>query len=691
MTVAVKKYNPGFLTDEQVIESFCVRTNELETIIESLRESTGNSSSHSIVIGPRGSGKTHLLRRVAAEVNRNDALAEFFTIIFAEESYEVSSCGEFWLECLYHLSEQAPDHERGNLNLTYEDLRTETDDRTLTERCLGALLDFADRHQKRLLLVVENLNMLFADIGEPEVGWQLRKTLQTEPRIVLLASATSRFEEIDDPQRAMYDLFRAVTLRPLVTDECLELWQAVSGLPTTLQNVRPLEILTGGNPRLITIIATFGAGRSFQELMDNLLDLVDDHTEYFKSHLEHLPPQERRVYLALARLWQPATTKEVADLARVNTNQCSALLKRLTDRGVVTIEGGTPRRREYYLTERLYNVYYLLRRGSGTERMVETLIDFMVSWYSPEELLDIVERTYLTAYASNIPPPDIFMPVANASLDAAYALAKQGDRDAALSILGRLADGSATIDTPESQYLQLIALNHKAALLTLTNRNEEAIEVCDLLVDLCDARRSIVPREKSSYLKGRAFTYKGMGLEAMNDLSSAIRAFESALIELKPLEISLDRDLFDMSIDTALLGKSIALWRNSELLEATPPLDSIIERYKGNTNRQTAERAALALRYKGKILSEAGLVLDDHEIALLLELLKQTGLQAFVNDALIGYIRRVGPVTALKTIQESGVAEVLLPFVTALQQELGQKPRVPKEVEEVAKDIRERF
>ena len=159
--------------------------------------------------------------------------------------------------------------------------------------------------------------MLFADIGEPEVGWQLRKTLQTEPRIVLLASATSRFEEIDDPQRAMYDLFRAVTLRPLVTDECLELWQAVSGLPTTLQNVRPLEILTGGNPRLITIIATFGAGRSFQELMDNLLDLVDDHTEYFKSHLEHLPPQERRVYLALARLWQPATTKEVADLARV--------------------------------------------------------------------------------------------------------------------------------------------------------------------------------------------------------------------------------------------------------------------------------------------------------------------------------------------------------------------------------------
>ena len=56
--------------------------------------------------------------------------------------------------------------------------------------------DYADRHGKRMVLVVENLNMLFADIGDPDAGWRLRHTLQTEPRIVLLGSATSRFDEI---------------------------------------------------------------------------------------------------------------------------------------------------------------------------------------------------------------------------------------------------------------------------------------------------------------------------------------------------------------------------------------------------------------------------------------------------------------------------------------------------------------
>ena len=63
MTVAIKKYNPGFLADSEIISSFCVRTGEFESIIESVRECTGNSNTHTIVIGPRGSGKTHLLLR----------------------------------------------------------------------------------------------------------------------------------------------------------------------------------------------------------------------------------------------------------------------------------------------------------------------------------------------------------------------------------------------------------------------------------------------------------------------------------------------------------------------------------------------------------------------------------------------------------------------------------------------------
>ena len=82
MAVDIKKYNPGFLTDDNIVASFCVRTGELQSLLESLRGNTGNSNVHSnvhsLVIGPRGSGKTHLLLRVAAEVRRDPSLAGSF-------------------------------------------------------------------------------------------------------------------------------------------------------------------------------------------------------------------------------------------------------------------------------------------------------------------------------------------------------------------------------------------------------------------------------------------------------------------------------------------------------------------------------------------------------------------------------------------------------------------------------------
>lgn len=398
----IKKYNPGFLTDQELVDSFCVRTGEFALLVEALRESTGNSNPHAIVIGPRGSGKTTLLLRVVAEVRRDPALqAAWFPVVFPEESYGISTFGEFWLQCLFNLAHQAPrGKDEPDLSRTYEELLPVRDDRLLADLALAAILDFADTQGKRLLLLVENLNSLFNEIGNPGVGWELRKTLQCEPRIFLLGSATSRFEEIDNVKRALYDLFQVHTLKRLDTEGCATLWRNVSERDIDPRAIRSLEILTGGNPRLLSIVAEFGSRISFRELMEDLLDLVDDHTEYFRSHLEALGAQERRVYLALATLWKPSTAKQVSAIARMSASHCSAVLKRLVDRGEVIRSGGIPRRREYYLAERMYNIYYLLRRGRGTNQVVEALVRFMTAFYSRSELVNIFRG--ITAESSSV-------------------------------------------------------------------------------------------------------------------------------------------------------------------------------------------------------------------------------------------------------------------------------------------------
>ena len=97
----LRKYNPAFLSDSELIDGFCVRRVEFQLLVETLRETEGDSNVHRIVIGPRGSGKTTLLLRVVLEVGRDQELSDkFFALVLPEERYEVATPGEFWIECL---------------------------------------------------------------------------------------------------------------------------------------------------------------------------------------------------------------------------------------------------------------------------------------------------------------------------------------------------------------------------------------------------------------------------------------------------------------------------------------------------------------------------------------------------------------------------------------------------------------
>ena len=589
MKVATKKYNPGFLSDDELLDSFCVRTSEFESIVETLHESTGNSNPHMIVIGPRGMGKTHLLLRVAVEMRRNAGLTELFPIVFAEESYEVGTCGEFWLECLNRLAEQAPIDERDSLRLTYQDLRTVQDDRTLADRCLGALLDFADYHGQRLVLLVENLNMLFADMMDKDAGWRLRKTLQTEPGIILLGSATSRFNEIDHPDHALYDLFRVTTLHPLDTDECRVLWQTISGHDRPPEAISALRILTGGNPRLLTIVARFGANLSFRELMADLLDLVDDHTEYFKSHLDALPAQERRVYLALAGLWIPATAREIAERARLDTSKSSAQLARLVQRGSVEVTGGSARRKQYYLTERLYNIYYLMRRSRGMAPLVEALIQFMEAYYSPSELKGFVIRTVREAMSLDDNAKRIHQIAFDRLLESPSLSVHREELSTLTSWIHPLAPGDAGAAK---------VLFNRALEMAEMGQESDAITLWDEAIRLLETSNAAEDLENLA----TALNNKGTSLEILNRTDEAIatwdevvRRFGSSMV---PKYIS--------AVVTALTKKAMVLHKRGQPKEALAICDELLHRLKQGRAEEMLLEKAVALRFKGFVLRDLG-------------------------------------------------------------------------------------
>jgi hypothetical protein len=378
--VTPKTYNPGFLADDELVARFVVRHHELDTIADVLRHNTGPSNQHVLAIGPRGFGKSTLVLRAAAAIRRDPALARrWWPVVFAEDSYEISSAGEFWLQALLHLGDALDDPK---IRALHAELRRERDDRRLATRALGALLDVADARDQRLLLVVENLDQVFDQLPESD-AWDLRRALQHDRRLMLLATAVQRFDGIDRPNQAMFDLFRRIELPPLDARECDRVWTSVTGARLGVRRAKAVRILCGGNPRLVAVLARSSRGRDLRTLHDVVEDLIDDQTGHFQSSIASLSGQSRRVFLAVAELWHPSTARAIAEAARLDVNATSANLQRLVKGGRVTIARSQGKNHYYQSSDPLYGIYWRLRRRGAAEPRVRSLLDvvgYLFGW-----------------------------------------------------------------------------------------------------------------------------------------------------------------------------------------------------------------------------------------------------------------------------------------------------------------------
>ena len=620
----IRKANPGtFQSDEEVIRQFVVRERELATVLEVLKTNVDASScQHVLLVAPRGRGKTMLLARVAAELRTNARLARrLLPVRFMEESHEIFDMADFWLECLFYLAKEGAvrDSPIGRELLdTHAALAARARGEELTEpRARAAVLDAADRLGRKLVFMVENLQNLCDDVDE-SFGWKLRETLQSEPRIMLLATATSRFEGLDDATEPFFELFRSERLDRLDTEESRRLWRVVSGDDVLAREIRPLQILTGGSPRLLVYVADFARNRSLRQLMEQLVKLIDDHTEYFRTHLEGFAKTERRVYLATLDLWQPSTPREITTRARLDVRTVSTMLSRLVDRGAVIAEGGG-RKRLYSGAERLYGIYYKLRRERDEAVVVSNLIRFMAAFYSAPELaqmtdnlsieaaqspsiLEGIERAIEVSRSDDAVSPEaltIFEQTRSQAVAIKYPQSgsrRPDDLKAALEAADRVIERLGSSDSVQSQEIVAKALVGKGVRQRQLGDCEAAIATCDEAV----SRYGDNDSTKLQLEVARALVNKGIAQGKLDDFNAEIATYDQLVSRYGDN----DSPELQLCVARALVNKGISQLGDCEAAIAT--YDQLVSRYGGNDSPELQLQVAMALVNKGYTQGKLG-------------------------------------------------------------------------------------
>jgi tetratricopeptide (TPR) repeat protein len=545
-------------------------------------------------------GKSMLLHRIGLAIRSDPELSRLWRpVILPEESYGITTEGEFWLKAL---SYAFPKEEQNRWQPIIDELKAERDEYRLRNQSIARLKDIGDAHGQRLLVMVENFNTILSEQSQGEAGWDLRKTLLNEPAIMLLASATVCFDEIVNANKSMFELYREIKLNPIRSDECVELWRVINGEVLTTEKARPLQILTGGSPRLLTILASLNVGKSFRNLLDELTDLIDDLTPYFKANVESLPALERKVFSALADIWSPAGAKEISELARLGVSKTSALLKRLVSRGVVTEVDRKGRKIFYEITERLYNIYHIMRQSSSAADRARAAVDFMVSFYDPIFVGSCVASDACTEQG-------IYRDI---SAEAFTHLINKYGRDDAVKTKILSASPKEIFDFPEvAKLIPQMSAGPRQRVLNmagdLSQIIKEAIELGkkDPLAEIKQYDDIIAQFGESNDVGiveqvAWALVNKGVTLGQMNRAEEALSVYEDVVHRFgdRPEAGIVER------VVRALYNKGVTLRRMNRFEEELSVYEELVRRFGDRHEASIVEPVARALFSKGVALSD---------------------------------------------------------------------------------------
>ncbi len=394
-----KLYNPELIPKEEIKRTFVGRHKLIEEIISIVKtQPKGAGIQHVVIIAPRGMGKTTLLLMLRFEIEDSKLSKSWQPVQFPEESYDIYELSDFWIKVGEYLSADTGDDD---LRRKFAEIKVKYPrNEDLNEIAFALLKDWRREHQKQLLLLIDNFDMILEQINDEQDTARLRKVLMNDDTVMLIGSSLTFFQEIRGYDHPLYNFFKLYNLAGFDDEEIKAFLlkradeDGIADFEELFSKnrarIKTLTYFTDGNPRLILMLFDVITRSKLGDVEKALESLLDEVTPYFKSKIEVLPPQQRKVLDYIAKMSfekrEGVTPSEISAEIRLSPNQTSAQLKRLAEDSFIKAANVSGRSSFYVMSEPLVAIWYQMRFGRAAYQKRRWLITILRALYDREEL-----------------------------------------------------------------------------------------------------------------------------------------------------------------------------------------------------------------------------------------------------------------------------------------------------------------
>lgn len=469
-------YNPDRKGKSLLLSEFVVRTRVYDNIIHDIESSKmEHPEQHYLLVGQRGAGKTTLLNRIKYGIEDSPQLSPWLIpILFTEEQYNISELANLWESIAQYLEDYY-----GFRGLT-EEIEEHLYKSNFEEIAFDLLEEYLTRHQKKLVLLIDNIGDLLKKLDRTEVH-RLREILQTKKEIRLIAGSPFYLESILDYQQPLFEFFKVIRLEGLnqreteklllrlgeIYDKRQEIEKIIRETP---ERVITLRTLTGGVPRTIALMFNIFIDYNNEGSVKDLERILDAVTPLYKHRMDDLPVQQQKIVDAVAKSWDAISVKELKEKTRIESKIISAQLRQLEKNQIIEKKETGTKNHLYFLRERFFNIWYLMRYGrKDDQQRVIWLVRFLESWCSSNDLesrvLDYIEKIKSGKLDDNTKDlfGHIYAAISNLNVDVKLLLKKSVPKNI-----------SNSISIPETEVYNLMNKHYKS---------EEYEEVLQIALD----------------------------------------------------------------------------------------------------------------------------------------------------------------------------------------------------------------